>query len=173
MARGIRDSSLLPVPWPRSSSDRHPAQPQESARPVREPNLYLFASSRLSAEARTKPNSTESEADPVVGQFPRHVIWPMLTASVSLRARLLSTFCLMTYSSRRLLRRSRAPLVTTTCRKQISTGSTRFGPTLRSCFHSICQASRRYRCRYIGRRRETRLACNWLDASAMRRHCYR
>jgi ABC-type sugar transport system ATPase subunit len=64
MARGIRDRSLLPVPWPRSSSDRHPAQPQESSRPVREPNLHFSACSRLSAEAQIKPNSTESEADP-------------------------------------------------------------------------------------------------------------
>src|SRR5271156_3844046 len=61
---GIRDRSPLPVLRLRSSNDHRPARPQESARPAREPNLYFFACSRLSAEARVKPSSTESEADP-------------------------------------------------------------------------------------------------------------
>jgi hypothetical protein len=65
-ARDIRDTSLLPVPRPRSPSNRHPARPQQSARPAQEPNPCSFACSRLSARRPIKPNSTESEADPSI-----------------------------------------------------------------------------------------------------------
>ena len=69
--RGIRDTSLLPVPRPRSPSNRHPARPQQSARPAQEPNPCSFACSRLFARRPIKPNSTESEADPEKVRFAR------------------------------------------------------------------------------------------------------
>jgi hypothetical protein len=64
-ARCIRDRSLFPVPRPRSPSDLRLARRPESARPALEPNLFLFACSRLSATVHLiKSNSKESEADP-------------------------------------------------------------------------------------------------------------